>query len=164
MMFSIDRHWLKRVAATVWFSGAVVLLFKGVSLLAQALALRPDTVWTWLAIPAGLLIGGIKTELIFEKACVKNLDRIAKLEQPKIWQAYRPGFYLFLTAMIILGTTLSRLAIGNYAGLLAMAVLDFSLATALLGSGRLFWKHPRRQPTPAAPTSQRSRGQARRTK
>jgi hypothetical protein len=105
----------------------------------QALALRPDSSWAWLAIPAGLVIGGIKTELIFEKACLKNLMRIDALEQPKIWQAYRPGFYLFLVAMIVLGATLSRLALGNYGGLLAMAVLDFSLATALLGSGRLFW-------------------------
>lgn len=138
----MSRNNLKLVAATVWFSGAVVLLAKGGSLLAQALALRPDTIWTWLAIPAGLLIGGLKAELLFERACIRNLDRIAELEQPKIWQAYRPGFYLFLTAMIILGTILSRSAIGNYAGLLAMATLDFSLAAALLGSGRLFWKHP----------------------
>ena len=49
--------------------------------------------------------------------------------------------YLFLAAMIILGGTLSGLAQGNYAGLVAMAVLDFSLATALLASGRLFWTH-----------------------
>jgi len=135
----MSRSTLKIIAAAVWFSGGVVLLLKGSGLLMQALALRPDSSWAWLAIPAGLVIGGIKTELIFEKACLKNLMRIDALEQPKIWQAYRPGFYLFLVAMIVLGATLSRLALGNYGGLLAMAVLDFSLATALLGSGRLFW-------------------------
>ena len=138
----MSRNNLKLVAALVWFSGAVVLLVKGGILLAQALALQPDTSWAWLAIPAGLLIGGLKTELIFEKACSRNLERIAELGQPRIWQAYRPGFYVFLTAMIILGATLSRLAEGHHAGLLAMAVLDFSLATALLGSGRLFWGRP----------------------
>lgn len=132
---------LRAVAGAIWLSGAVVLAVKGSSLLMQASALRPDTYWSWLAIPAGLLIGGIKTELIFEKACLKNLDRIAKLEEPKIWQAYRPGFYLFLVAMIILGATLSRLASGNYAGLIAMTVLDFSLATALFGSSRHFLGH-----------------------
>ena len=103
--------------------------------------MRPDSLWTWLAIPAGLVIGGIKTELIFERACVRNLERIAGLQQPRIWQAYRPGFYLFLTTMIILAGTLSRLAEGNYAGLLAMALLDFSLATALAAGGRPFWRH-----------------------
>ena len=137
----MTRHNLKVVAGVVWLSGAIVLAVKGISLLMQAVALRPDEAWAWLAIPASLLIGGIKTELIFEKACLKNLDRIAQLKQPKIWQAYRPGFYLFLLAMIILGGTLSRLAVGNFSGLMAMTVVDFSLATALLGSGRLFWTH-----------------------
>lgn len=132
---------LKIVAGVVWISGAVVLALKGGSLLMQARPLAPNDLWTWLAIPAGLLIGGIKTELIFEKACLRNLERIDALEQPRIWQAYRPGFYLFLATMIILGGTLSRLAVGNYAGLMAMAVLDFSLATALVWSSRCFWIH-----------------------
>jgi hypothetical protein len=136
-----SRKTLKLVAGVIWFSGGIVLLLKGSSLLIQADALRPGGQWIWLAIPAGLLIGGIKTELIFEKACHRNLDRISMLDEPKIWLAYRPGFYLFLAAMIVLGGTLSRLAEGNYGGLMAMAVLDFSLATALLGSGRLFWTH-----------------------
>jgi len=140
-VLSVSSGHLKSIAAAIWLSGAAVLAFKGASLLTQALALRPDIIWTWLTIPAGLLIGGIKTELIFEKACLQNLTRIEALEQPKIWQAYRTGFYVFLIAMIALGATLSRLATGNYAGLLAMATLDFSLATALLGSGRLFWTH-----------------------
>jgi len=137
----MTHHNLRLAAGVVWLSGAIVLLLKGGSLMAQAMALRPDETWAWLAIPASLLIGGIKTELIFEKACLKNLDRIAQLKQPKIWQAYRPGFYLFLVAMIILGGTLSRVAVGNFVGLMAMTVVDFSLATALLGSGRLFWTH-----------------------
>jgi len=122
-------------------SGAIVLGVKGGSLLMQAVAMRPEMPWTWLVLPAALLIGGIKTVLIFEKACRRNLDRIALLEDGRIWQAYRPGFYLFLMAMIVLGGTLSRMAQGNYDGLMAMAVLDFSLATALLGGGRLFWTH-----------------------
>ena len=137
----IDQKALRLVAGAIWLSGGIVLLLKGSSLIAQAAALRPGYQWTWLAIPAGLLIGGFKTELIFEKACRRNLDRMTRLDEPKIWLAYRPGFYLFLAAMIILGGTLSGLAQGNYAGLVAMAVLDFSLATALLASGRLFWTH-----------------------
>ena len=137
----MTRHSLKIVAGVIWLSGAVVLAVKGGSLLMQASALRPGSYWPWLAIPAGLLIGGIKTELIFEKACLRNLDRIAALDRPKIWQAYRPGFYVFLAAMIILGTTLSRLAVGNFGGLMTMTIVDFSLATALLGSARLFWTH-----------------------
>lgn len=135
-----SHHTLKMLAGLIWFSGTIVLALKGGSLLAQAFDLRPENAWTWLALPAGLLIGSVKSELIFGKACLKNLTRISTLERPRIWQAYRPGFYLFLATMIVLGMTLSRLATGNYAGLMAMAILDFSLATALLGGGRHFWR------------------------
>jgi len=55
-----------------------------------------------------------------------------------LWQAFRPTFYVFLTAMILLGATLSRLAIGSYPGLMAMVILDISIAVALLGSMRAF--------------------------
>ncbi len=142
-MSATSRYSIKLVAAAIWFSGAFVLLIKGGSLLTQALALRPEQSLTWLAVPAGLVIGGIKTQLIFDKVCRRNLDRIAALDRPQIWQAYRPGFYLFLVAMIALAGGLSGLAQGNYPGLIAMAVLDFSLATALFASGRSFQHHRR---------------------
>jgi len=132
---------IRLVAGIIWFCGGLILLLKGSSLLLQAGALRPGVNWIWLAIPAGLLIGGIKTVLIFEKACRRNLDRIATLEHGRLWQAYRPRFYFFLILMITLAGVLSRQAQGHYAGLVAVAILDFSLATALLGSGRLFWLH-----------------------
>ena len=132
---------LRLAAGIVWLFGGIVLLLKGSQLLQLAMSLRPDDYWTWLAVPAGLLVGGIKTELIFEKACRRNLDRIAALQDGRIWQAYTPRFYLFLVLMIALGGTLSTLAYGNYGGLMAVTILDFSLATALLGSGRLFWTH-----------------------
>ena len=66
-----------------------MLLLKGGGLLAQALAVRPGTRLDMAGDTRGLLIGGIKTELIFEKACSRNLERIAGLDQPRIWQAYR---------------------------------------------------------------------------
>jgi len=131
---------VKTLAGLIWFSGALVLALKGGSLLAQALEIRTGDAWSWLALPAGILVGSVKSEVIFGRACLKNLDRISSLERPKIWQAYRPAFYLFLTVMIVLGGSLSRLAAGNYAGLMAVAILDFSLATALIGGGRYFWR------------------------
>ena len=63
------------------------------------------------------------------------------LSEPKIWQFYRTGFLLFLAAMIIIGSTLSRMAHGNYPFLIAMVIVDFSLATALFGSSYVFWQH-----------------------
>ena len=144
-----SRETLRLVASIIWLSGGIVLLVKGSSLIAQAEALRPGAFWTWMAIPAGMLIGGIKAELIFERACRRNLDRIESLDVPKVWLAYRPRFYFFLAAMVFLGGTLSALAKGSYGGLFAVAVLDFSLATALLGSSRLFWTHRQQHRTEA---------------
>ena len=40
--------------------------------------------------------------------------------------------------MIIIGSTLSRMAHGNYPFLITMVIVDFSLATALFGSGFVF--------------------------
>ena len=64
--------------------------------------------------------------------------RIAALDEPQLWQAFRPGFYFFLTAMVLLGAALSRLAVGSYPALLAMVILDISIAVALLGSMWVF--------------------------
>lgn len=141
-MFAVSKRTLKIVSAFVWLSGAIVLLVKGGSLFTQAIALKPGETASWLAVAAGLFIGGIKARYLFAGFCRKNLDRIADLDEPRLWQAFRPGFYVFLTAMILLGATLSRLAIGNYTALIALVILDISIAIALLGSSRVFAQHP----------------------
>ena len=149
-MFAASTRTLKLLAAMLWYSGAIVLLTKGTFLLLEADALQPGRHWTWLTVVLGLSIGWLKVKFIFRRACQKNLARIALLSEPKIWQFYRLGFLLFLAAMIIIGSTLSRMAHGNYPFLIAMVILDFSLATALFGSSVVFWKQQalRRAETP----------------
>ena len=139
-MLSASTRTLKILAAVLWYSGAIVLLTKGTTLLLEADSLQPGRHWTWLTIALGLSIGWLKVKFIFRRACEKNLARISLLSAPKIWQFYRPGFLLFLAAMIIIGSTLSRMAHGNYPFLIAMVILDFSLATALFGSSVVFWQ------------------------
>ena len=139
-MFAASTRTLKILAAVLWYSGAIVLLTKGTALLLEANSLQPGRNWTWLTVVLGLSIGWLKVKFIFRRACQKNLARIALLSTPKIWQFYRPGFMLFLAAMIIIGSTLSRMAHGNYPFLIAMVILDFSLATALFGSSYVFWQ------------------------
>jgi len=140
-VLAVSKNTLWFVSAFVWLCGAMVLLLKGASLFAQAIALNPGEPWSWLAIAAGLLIGGIKAKYLFGNFCRKNLDRIDALDDPQLWQAFRPGFYVFLAAMILLGATLSRQAAGNYTALMALVILDFSIAIALLGSMRAFLLH-----------------------
>ncbi len=106
----------------------------------EAHSLRPGMYWIWIVIVAGLCFGGLKGEFIFSKCCQKNLVRIRSLDQPKFWQIFSPWFFVFLAAMIMTGATLSRMAHNNYYFLIGVAILDFSIAVALLWSSNIFWK------------------------
>jgi hypothetical protein len=139
-MLTVSHGILKILAAIVWYVGGVVLLLKGGSLLSEASELEPGRIWPWIAVGAGMFVGGLKALFIFRTACRKNLDRIARLEEPRIWEFFRPRFFVFLFLMMLAGATLSRLAHGNYAYLIAVGILDLTLATALLASSYLFWK------------------------
>jgi len=139
MLFTSKRT-LNMLAALTWYIGGVVLLLKGRSLLLEASELEPGQLWPWLAAAAGVAVGVLEARRVFVKACTKNLARIAVLEQPQLWQFFRPGFFLALAVMIAAGATLSRLASGNYAFLLGVAALDMALSTALLVSSAVFWR------------------------
>jgi len=139
-MLVVSTRSLKILAALVWYVGGVVLLLKGGSLLVEADALKPGQGWPWLAAVAGLFLGSLKARLLFSKSCQKNLERIAALDRPRIWQFFRPGFFVVLTIMILAGSTLSRLAHYNYYFLISVAILDLGIGIALLGSSYVFWK------------------------
>lgn len=139
-MLNSSRHTLKLLASLVWYSGAVVLAFKSSRLLLEAQSIEQNLLWIWLAVLGGLMIGFIKANYLFKPLCIKNLKRIDALDNPKLWQFYRTGFFFFLFAMIILGSVISRLAHGSYPALITMGTIEVSLATALLGSSSCFWK------------------------
>lgn len=139
-MLVVSTRTLKILAALVWCVGGTLLLFKGGSLLVEADALQPEEGWPWLAAVAGLLLGGLKAKFLFNRSCQRNLDRIAALDRPRVWQFFRPGFFTALAVMILVGATLSRLAHNNYPFLIGVAILDLGIAIALLGSSHVFWK------------------------
>ena len=139
-MLVVSTRSLNILAALIWYFGGIVLLLKGSSLLIEAGALKPEQDWPWLAAVAGPFLGGLKAKFLFTKSCQKNLERIATLDRPKIWQFFRPWFFVVLMIMILAGTTLSRLAHNNYPFLIGVAILDLSIAIALLGSSYAFWK------------------------
>ena len=140
-MFNTSYLTLNVLAAAVWILGGIALLFKAAELLAEAADLHSAQVW-WpvIAVITGITIGGIKAKYLFRKACKKNIHRILMLPEPKLWQFYRPIFFLFLALMITAGATLSRLAHGNFAFLLAVATLDLTISVALLSSSIVFWQ------------------------
>jgi hypothetical protein len=138
-MCSVSARTLNITAALVWYGGGVALLLKGGSLLAEAEALKPRLAWPWMALVVALVLGGLQATFIFNKACRRNLARIAALKKPRLWLFFRPGFFAFLAAMILTGATLSRLAHNNYAFLLGVALMDLVIAVSLLGSSYVFW-------------------------
>jgi len=140
-LLTVSHRALNILAALVWYVGGIVLMIKGCSLLIEAGILQPDRHWPWTAAIIALLIGGIKAKFLFAKSCRKNLARIAALDQPKIWQFFKPVFFLFLLLMVLAGAALSKLAHGNYPFLLGVAGLDLTIAIALLGSSYVFWKN-----------------------
>jgi hypothetical protein len=125
---------LKILAALTWITGGVVLLLKGGSLAIEAWELQSHGIFNYFPLLTGIPIGGIKARYLFSRSCRKNLKRIASLQDPKIWQFFRPGFFLFLISMVVLGTWLSRISHGRYVMLIGVSTLDLTISVALLGS------------------------------
>ncbi len=136
---TVSVRTLNICAAIVWYSGGVALTLKGFSLIMEAGILSAGGAGWRLAALTGIGLGILKAAYLFNRACKKNLERIAALKAPKIWNFYRAWFFLFLFCMIYLGGTLSHRAHGNYTYLLIMGVLDVSIGVALLVSSYVFW-------------------------
>jgi hypothetical protein len=145
-MLTTSKQNLKTLAALIWFMGGVVLMLKGWRLLIDAYRLNSNAIWPGLVVILGLIVGGLKARFVFGRFCQTNLNRIEALARPAIWQCYRPRFYAFLLLMVLTGSLLSYMAQDNFAWLIGVSLIDFSLAFALIGSGHTFWTHPTIQP------------------
>lgn len=139
-MQATSRRTLKILAAAVWYVGGIVLVRKAVVLLFEAEALRPDGYWPAIAVVVGVAVGSLKARVLFNKACRRNLARIDALTRPKIWDCFRLRFWIFLCLMVLTGISLSRFAHGSYPFLIGVAMLDLTIATALLLGSIVFWK------------------------
>jgi Na+-transporting NADH:ubiquinone oxidoreductase subunit NqrB len=133
MILSQTRK-LKGLAALIWYIGGFILLLKGISLLEEAVLIRPDQYWHWVGIIVGIGIGMLKAVFIFKRSIHRNLDRIDNLVDPQLWQFYSPKFFFALVLMITAGVVLSRIAHGIYPMLVFVGGLDLSLSMALIGS------------------------------
>jgi hypothetical protein len=131
---SISPRTLKLLALLTWLTGGVVLFLKGYALFSEAAGLRPGAELNSLPFIIAIPAGGFKARYLFLPACRKNLARIDALFDPRPWQFFRMGFFIFLISMICLGAWFSRWAAGDYAMLLLVSSVDLTLAVALLGS------------------------------
>ena len=128
------------LAAGVWYIGGIVLFRSGYELVDQAIDLRPGESWHWFAILFGIALGIIQAGTIFKRSCQKNIMRIRSLPEPKIWQFFRPGFFLALAVMITSGILLDHFSHRHYFFMLGVSALDFALTISLLGSSYIFWR------------------------
>lgn len=110
----------------------MVLLAKGLRLTLELHDVGSP--WAWAAPLIGVAVGIPKVIFMYSRFCKRNLDRIAALDDPRMWQFFRPGFFVFLALMIALASILSRFALTHFGWLVFVVALDFSLATGLLGS------------------------------
>ncbi len=140
-IFIVSHRSLRLIAALVWYGGCIALCLKASSLLIEAKALEPGNDWLWVVVLGGIIIGALKGELLFYRNCQQNLARIRMLDHPKVWEFFRPRFFFFMTIMILIGATLSKLAHNNHSFLLIVAFIDLSIAIALLWSSRHFWEY-----------------------
>ena len=126
---------LKTLAMLVWYIGFVALSLKSYKLFNEAHTINNNFTYLIVFLILGFLLSLVKTKYIFTHSCQKNLQRIEKLENPKIWQFYRVGFFIFLVGVISLGAFLSHKASGDYYFLVLVAIVDMALALALFFSG-----------------------------
>ena len=87
----VSKLTLIALAAFTWYGGGIALFLKAGALIKEAYTLNPVSFWIYLAPILGITIGLIKTLLIFNHACKKNVKRIQSLTNPKVWQFFRPG-------------------------------------------------------------------------
>lgn len=136
----VSRRTLKILAAVVWYAGGVALTRKGVSLILGLWRQDPESDCLFVALGAALLLGGLKARFLFNRSCRRNLARISALEHPRVWQFFRPGFFVALAVMIATGALLSRLAHADPRYICFVAAVDLTIAVALLGSSWVFWR------------------------
>ncbi len=105
----------------------------------QTRELKTGGLWPWIFITLGIVLGVFQALKIFNHNCRKNLQRIHQLEDPRLWQFFRPGFFLALAVMITSGVLLDHFSQGHYFFMLIVAGVDFALTISLLGSSYIFW-------------------------
>ena len=118
-----------------------MLVIKGCVMLKAAFNLDSAIFLIVITVLCGVLIGLIKAKFIFTHALKKNLKRIQALSMPVYpWQCYRVGFFIFLATVITLSKFMTSWSEGHYVYIQLIAALGFSIATALLSTGFLFWR------------------------
>ena len=104
---------LVRLAAVIWFTGVIVLLFKSTGMLVEAAGKGATGFLICLTMLSGFCLGLAKSKYLFVRVCLNNINRIHALPSPRVWQCYRGRFFFFLALMILSGNSAYSLARDN---------------------------------------------------
>lgn len=134
-----DHIFTKMISLFIWYSGIFVLSVKGWDHFHASWYGGTGPLAAGLAVSAALIMAVIRGRKLFSEHCRRNLMRIDAMENPRIYHAFSPSFFLALAAMMAVGMILSRLAEGHPFPQLAVAFLDWTLALSLLISSKEFY-------------------------
>jgi hypothetical protein len=137
-MPTAQHNILKWLSAAVWYGGGVVLMVKGGGWLLEAGA-RGATAWPVGAAGAAAVVGLVRGRTVFRRACVRNLERIRTLNRPRLWQVFRPAFFIALAAMFSAMALFGWLARTGYPGMVVVGGLDLVIGISLLTGASAFW-------------------------
>ena len=132
------RHSLvKWLAASVWYVGAGMLIWKGSGWLIQAARTAP--LWPILLAAVALAIGLLRGRTTFRKAVIRNLRRIRELDSPRPWHVFRPWFFLAFVGMGVLAMLMGHLARTGYWGEVVVGSLDLVIGISLFTGAAAHW-------------------------
>ena len=139
---------LSRFAGAVWLAAGGMLAVRGVSMLARAAGPPEHAGGIAIAVSAalGLLVGAAKGRYALRATAQRNLTRIRRLREPRVWQAFGPVSLALIAGMVGLGVFLrTRAARGELGGYLVVGGIYLGIGCALLVSSLNYW---RRDPPP----------------
>jgi hypothetical protein len=137
-MFHASHQTIKILAATIWFSGFLILFIKSSWLFFEAWQKGMPLLFVFISLLIAITFGTIKGHFFFSVICKKNLQRINELANPFFWQCYQIQFYFFLALMITMSKFLYHVVESNTIFLLALAMIEMSVGIALFTSGKHF--------------------------
>lgn len=124
----------------------------GSGYIVEAAELRPPSPLPWIGGALGMATGAWRGRRTFARACRRNLARIDALPDPRVWQFYRPGFFVALGVMIAGGAVLRLIAErGGFWALVLVGSLELIIGTALLTSSREFFRRRDSEARPNLP-------------
>ncbi|MFT5200192.1 MAG: ferrochelatase [Planctomycetota bacterium] len=142
---------LKNLAGCVWLAVGLGLLIAGLRFVFGLN--EPSSERTLGGIAQALSIGGVigvlKGRYVLSRTAKRNLKRIKKLRDPRIWQVFTPTMAILILLMIALGRGLRGLAADGYlGGYLGIGGLYVGIGMALaVASFTYFLPSPQPLPT-----------------